>query len=88
MSRPHSVKKAALHVAPVVRQAPLIPALVSVKPVRIVIEVEHGAVDAVHSSEPGVTVEILDHDAIAVGNVKAEDAAPMQAAIETMHQVY
>lgn len=76
------------HLAPPIHQAPLIPPLVSVKTRRIVIEVEHGCVEAVYSSEPGVVIEIIDHDAIAVGNVRAEDAAEAQADIETMHQVY
>ncbi len=87
MPKRPSVKKPP-HSAPVVHQAALIPPLVSVKPRRLIIEVEHGCVEAVYASEPGLTVEILDHDAISVGNVRAEDAADMEAAKQTLHQVY
>ncbi len=87
MPKRSSVKHAAAHAAPAIHQAPLIPPLVSVKPTRLIIEVEHGCVSAVYSSHPA-TVELLDHDAIGVGNVKAEDAADLIAAIKTMNQVY
>ncbi len=76
---------------PVVHQAPLIPPLTPVKgptTSRIIIEVEHGAVEAVYSSDPGVKIEILDRDGIAIGNIRPADSAPLETAIKDMHQVY
>lgn len=70
------------------KQAPLIPPLVPVVPVRLIIEIEHGAVSAVYSSDPNVKVEILDDDAVAVGNVRPKDAAKIKADAEAMTQVY
>lgn len=72
----------------IVKPSRLIPPASVVTPSHLIIEVEHGAVSAVYSSDPHVKVDILDRDAVAVGNVKAKDLKPLEAATTSLHQVF